>query len=372
MGGASWRETDEMILSWKTVVSTTCVAVVCGTAILWRIHKNKATERKLTEAARISRAGAEQGDAPAQYSLGDMYREGLGVPQDYAEAIRWYRKAADQGSAIAQYSLGNMHREGLGVPHDYAEAIRWYRKAADKGYIMAENALGYIYDRGQGVPQDYAEAVRWCRKAADQGDAMAQCYLGFSYAQGHGVPQDYAEAVRWYRKAADQGYANAQYGLGFIYDKGQGVPRDHAEAVRWYRKAADQGDTKARSALGPMYCIGREIPSWTSIVAILLASAILVVPQRRWGRATWLPWALCSATCAALLAHQLLLSETSLAVLAQGSLGPLWKGFGRDLLIALLGSGSAVCALAAVRGLVRRSKRPGEKHLASRMLTGIR
>ena len=31
------------------------------------------------------------------YNLGSIYREALGVPQDYAEAVRWYHKAAEQG-----------------------------------------------------------------------------------------------------------------------------------------------------------------------------------------------------------------------------------------------------------------------------------
>jgi hypothetical protein len=49
---------------------------------------------------------ANQGNAIAQTNLGVLYRDGKGVPQDYAEALRWYRKAADQGNAIAQTNLG--------------------------------------------------------------------------------------------------------------------------------------------------------------------------------------------------------------------------------------------------------------------------
>ena len=47
---------------------------------------------------------AEAGDALLQAILGDMYRKGQGVPQDYAEAVKWYRLAADQGDAGAQRS----------------------------------------------------------------------------------------------------------------------------------------------------------------------------------------------------------------------------------------------------------------------------
>jgi TPR repeat protein len=47
---------------------------------------------------------------------------GRGVAQDFAEAARWYRKAADQGNAPGQASLGDMYAHGQGVTQDYAEA----------------------------------------------------------------------------------------------------------------------------------------------------------------------------------------------------------------------------------------------------------
>ena len=121
------------------------------------------------------RARAEQGHADAQYTLGVMYANGRGMPQDDAEAVRCYRLAADQGHAGAQYNLGVTYRDGgTGVPQDYAEAVRWYRLAADQGETLAQFNLGVMYDAGWGVPQDDAEAVRWYRLAADQGETLAQ------------------------------------------------------------------------------------------------------------------------------------------------------------------------------------------------------
>jgi hypothetical protein len=198
-----------MKISWKIAISVTCVALICGAAITWQVR-----ERKLTEATRVCRLSAEQGNAESQSELAFMYSHGQGVPKDYAEALRWYRKAADQGDARGQ------------------------------------NGIGFLYELGQGVSQDYAEALHWYRKAADQGYAKAQTNIGTIYYNGHGVPQDNAEAARWYRKAADQGYANAQYDLGYMCYHGYGVPQDRAEADRWYHRASNQGDEKAQRALG--------------------------------------------------------------------------------------------------------------------------
>jgi TPR repeat protein len=191
------------------------------------------------------RKAADQGDADAQNSLGVMYEEGQGVPQDYAAAASWFRKAADQGDAAAQNNLGVMYANGHGVPRDYAAAAGWWRKAADQGDASAQVRLGIMYEQGQGVPRDYAAAVSWFRKAADQGDAGAQYGLGNMYVFGEGVRQDYAAATSWFRKAADQGHASAQYGLGYSYGNGQGVPQDYVSAYMWFNLAAAGGGKDA-------------------------------------------------------------------------------------------------------------------------------
>jgi len=77
----------------------------------------------------------------AQYNLGDMYYEGVGVPQNYAEAAKWFRKAADQGDTYAQYNLGSMYEKGRGVPQSYEKAYIWFTLAADySGGELQEDA----------------------------------------------------------------------------------------------------------------------------------------------------------------------------------------------------------------------------------------
>ena len=46
------------------------------------------------------------------------------------EAVKWYRQAAAQGNARAQFNLGVLYVEGLGVAQNYAEAAKWFRLAA--------------------------------------------------------------------------------------------------------------------------------------------------------------------------------------------------------------------------------------------------
>ena len=73
---------------------------------------------------------AEQGDSFAQYSLGEMYSRGQGVPQDYAEAIKWYRLSAEQCDPYGQINLGLSYKNGKGVDKDLMQAHMWFNLAA--------------------------------------------------------------------------------------------------------------------------------------------------------------------------------------------------------------------------------------------------
>ncbi len=97
-----------------------------------------------------ARTGAETPPAEADFNAGvAAYKRG-----DYAAALRQWRPLAEQGHAKAQYSLGNMYRDGLGVTQDYAEAVKWYRKAAEQGDAGAQCSLGVLFENGPGVTLD--------------------------------------------------------------------------------------------------------------------------------------------------------------------------------------------------------------------------
>src|SRR6266581_3241459 len=157
------------------------------------------------------------------------------------------RAGADKGDAKAQYELGRAFFSGtLGVAKDEAEAVKWFHKAAEQNVADAQFSLGVCYANGRGVAKDDAEAVKWFRKAAEQNDARAQAALGVRYAKGQGVAKNKAEAVKWFRKAAEQNVADAQYNLGVYYDSGEGVAKDEVEAYKWWLLAAGQGSDDAK------------------------------------------------------------------------------------------------------------------------------
>ncbi|WP_314342962.1 tetratricopeptide repeat protein [Haemophilus parahaemolyticus] len=121
---------------------------------------------------------AEQGDAKAQFNLGNMYLNGRGVKQDDFEAVKWYRKAAEQGDAEAQANLGSAYTAGRGVRQDDTEAVKWVTKAAENGSAAGQFKLGVAYLLGLSVQKDRTLAKEWLGKACDNGDQQGCEFYG--------------------------------------------------------------------------------------------------------------------------------------------------------------------------------------------------
>jgi uncharacterized protein len=95
------------------------------------------------------------------------------VNHDYATAYKEFKIVADKGDAPAQYNLGVMCKNGAGMPVDYAAAFKWFHLAADQGHVRAQSNVARMYYEGQGVKQDYVLAYMWANLAGNQGDAAS-------------------------------------------------------------------------------------------------------------------------------------------------------------------------------------------------------
>jgi TPR repeat protein len=93
---------------------------------------------------------ARAGSPAAQFNLGQLYRQGQGIPTDLVQARLWYEAAAAQGYAFAQYNLGIMYEFGHGMSASPVEALAWYRRAAAQNLPEAQRALRRIEARDAG------------------------------------------------------------------------------------------------------------------------------------------------------------------------------------------------------------------------------
>lgn len=136
-----------------------------------------------------ARAGFEEGYV--------AYQEGR-----YASAFRELLSAADRGHGAANGLIGDLYRDGLGVAQDYGAAVQHYRRGAEAGYCPAMLSLARMYHLGRGVAEDPTEAAKWYHSAAEKGHVWAQFDLAAYYEKGLLVPQNLVQAYFWYNAVA--------------------------------------------------------------------------------------------------------------------------------------------------------------------------
>ena len=72
---------------------------------------------------------ANQGHARAEGVTGMIFRDGEGVPKNYATAFSWAEKSAKQGDTVGEAVLGQLYKDGLGTPRNPQLSQYWESKA---------------------------------------------------------------------------------------------------------------------------------------------------------------------------------------------------------------------------------------------------
>ena len=115
-----------------------------------------------TTALGVFRVLAEEGNASAQFNLGQMYRQGQGVPMDAVEAARRYRQAAAQGDAQSQYNMGVMYFNAAeGIPRNLVFSHMWLTLSAMSGVENAARNRTIV--TREMTPEQITEALQLAR-----------------------------------------------------------------------------------------------------------------------------------------------------------------------------------------------------------------
>ncbi|HEY6662367.1 MAG TPA: SPOR domain-containing protein [Sphingomicrobium sp.] len=125
---------------------------------------------------------------------------------DYGTAVSIWRPLAEQGDADAQFNLGQAYRLGRGVPIDLGAAQIWFERAATKGHTDAQTTLGLLlFQNG-----NHTGALRWLKAASDKGEPRAMLVYGTALFNGDSVPQDPVQGYAYISRAAAQGLPAAK------------------------------------------------------------------------------------------------------------------------------------------------------------------
>ena len=128
----------------------------------------------------------------------------------YHKAYKRMHRLARHGHPTAQYLVGMMYHNGVGVKRSPENAVLWYEKSAQKGFADAQNRLGHMYLNGGEIEKDAVKAEHWLGKAAEQGVVEAQAHLGKAYLHGeNGLPRNIEQGTRWLQIAAHNGSDDA-------------------------------------------------------------------------------------------------------------------------------------------------------------------
>ena len=246
------------------------------------------------------------GNPNAQFKLGQLFQNGIGVEKNTEKALHFYMLAAEQNSLPAEYNLGLLYLKGEGIKPDYKEALKWLREAAFEGNAYAQYALARINEQGY-RDEDGKEVIK-----PNEDRALAMYYLASSNEHGpsqyrlaeilvrqkpidlsvsniakrnqlikrlyegavaEGVkeaslplaffnaaaqdPKKQAQALAVAQEEVGEGNAQAALLLGMMYDRGIAVDANQAKAIYWYQQASE--NPVSTFVLGTYYSEGKGI-----------------------------------------------------------------------------------------------------------------
>lgn len=135
----------------------------------------------------------------------------------------------------AQYYVGMMFNNGIGVDHNPEEAFDWFLKSSAGGDPLGAYKVGCYYAGQFGVVTiNHDKALEYKLTAAEAGYSLAQSDVAVTY----GSRGNLEDAVRWWKVSAHQGYSQSLWNLSIMYYRGEIVLRDMAAAYAYLELSA--------------------------------------------------------------------------------------------------------------------------------------
>lgn len=251
---------------------------------------------------------AEQGNAQAQFVLGNMYENGKVCEKDIDKAIYWYKKSLANGNkrvtphlALAHHSakqyseayplflsvaqspseeeikdgmygwssffVGHYKLNGWSVPKDEEGAIEWYEKAKENGMLAAYMTLGECYLKGIGTTKDPQKTFCLYKEASEKFNFRQEFVikLAICYLEGYGCAKNYEEVYRLIERIADgsncsvnnQWKGTAQLTLGIAYYKDSNKANHYSHAFHWLSTIAENKDSFEKDINVALYWLQR-------------------------------------------------------------------------------------------------------------------
>ena len=151
-------------------------------------------EKSKEKAIKLLRLSEAQDDNLAPWLLGIIYQ----LENDYDKSLECLKKALSEGYRYAAISIGDLYKDGLGVEQNGEKAREYYLQADDADGF---DSLGNLYLQGcEGIEQDVETAYEYFKKAEAKGKdcslsiEMCEKYLGITKDDSHGI-REFADKI---------------------------------------------------------------------------------------------------------------------------------------------------------------------------------
>ncbi len=212
---------------------------------------------------------AKKNDPKANYYLGMMALNGLGMKKDIPFAYESFHKAALELDPSGIYMMGICYLNGFGVQKNDAKAFEYFQTAAERNLHEAKLKVAECYETGQGTSKNEPKALKIYAELAKNEDAFSAYRIGMAYLEGKGVTKSAESAFSWLNKALSYGSIDAMNRFRYIGTKSKTDARttpmiytigeellnsDHPkDAIIYLEIAANEGNLKAYQLLVKAY-----------------------------------------------------------------------------------------------------------------------
>lgn len=204
----------------------------------------KGTDINISEAVKWLDKASQHGNPDTAYQLGYIYSSDKYNISDlnksnkyYAQALSGYEKAEEENSnATAEYRIGLIYLNALGVEQNVDKAINWLEKSTLNGHASAAYKLAVIYENGDLTSQDNEKSFLYYQISAELDNPYACYKLGNIFLK----KSDISQAIKYFEQAADKNISHAWYRLGQIYSDEQYGVLDAEKSNACFSKALQQ------------------------------------------------------------------------------------------------------------------------------------
>ena len=128
---------------------------------------------------------------------------------EYDVAVREWRPEALNGNADAQFNLGQAYKLGRGVEANLNTALDWYKRAADQGHLQAGDSYGHLLHY-QGRIKD---AIPYLERSSARGEPRSQYLFATELFNGNHIGKDWVRAYALMTRSSSSGLGPASRSL---------------------------------------------------------------------------------------------------------------------------------------------------------------